>query len=113
MDVLLPIVIGGLYASGLYMVLRRSLVKVILGLFLLGHATNLMLFSGGRLTPGKPPLVPDGAKAPTEAIADPLAQALILTAIVIGFGVQAFAIVLFKRTYQTVQTDDLDRLKGQ
>jgi multicomponent Na+:H+ antiporter subunit C len=91
------------------MMLRRSLVKVILGLALLSHAANLFLFTVGGLTRGKAPLLSEeGADA--AAYADPLPQALILTAIVIGFGVQAFALVLFKRVYQTVGTDDLDRL---
>jgi multicomponent Na+:H+ antiporter subunit C len=113
MQTLLPFVVGGLYAAGLYMMLRRSLVKVILGLLLLGHAANLLIFAAGRLTQGKPPLVPSGETAPLEPVADPVAQALILTAIVIGFGVQAFAIVLFKRAYQTIRTDDLDSLRRE
>lgn len=113
MQTLLALVVGGLFATGLYMVLRRSMVKVILGLFLLSHAVNLLLFSVGRLTQGKPPLVPVDESAPVVPTADPMAQALILTAIVIGFGVQAFAIVLFKRAYQTVQTDDLDKLRNK
>lgn len=113
MQIILALVVGGLYAAGLYMMLRRSLVKVILGLLLISHAANLLIFASGRLTRGNPPLVPDGTSAPAESVADPLAQALILTAIVIGFGVLAFTIVLFKRTYQTVQTDDLDGLKRE
>lgn len=113
MQVLLAFVVGGLYAAGLYMMFRRSLVKVILGLLLISHAANLLIFASGRLTLGRPPLVPDQASAPTGPVADPLAQALILTAIVIGFGVLAFTIVLFHRAYQTVQTDDLDHLKRE
>jgi len=113
MQIVLALVVGGLYAAGLYMMLRRSLVKVILGLLLISHAANLLIFASGRLTLGSPPLVPAGARAPTESVADPLAQALILTAIVIGFGVLAFTIVLFKRAYQTVRTDDLNRLKRE
>jgi multicomponent Na+:H+ antiporter subunit C len=111
MQTVLALVIGGLFAAGLYMILRRSMVKVILGLFLLSHAANLLIFTVGRVTQGKPPFIPLGEQAPVETVADPLTQALILTAIVIGFGVQAFAIVLFKRAYQTIQTDDLDCLK--
>lgn len=110
MQILLAVVVGGVYAAGFYMMLRRSMVKVTLGLLLISHAANLLIFASGRITLGRPPLVPDGASAPDGPVADPLAQALILTAIVIGFGVLAFTIVLFKRTYQMVQTDDLDRL---
>lgn len=112
MNFLLAIIIGILYGAGTYMILRRSLVKVILGLIFLGHAANLLIFTIGRLTKGAPPFIPQGAETLTEPYADPLPQALILTAIVIGFGVQAFAIVLFKRTYQTVGTDDLDKMKS-
>lgn len=111
MNFLLAVIIGILYGAGTYMILRRSLVKVILGLIFLGHAANLLIFTIGRLTKGAPPFIPKGAETLAEPYADPLPQALILTAIVIGFGVQAFAIVLFKRTYQTVGTDDLDKMK--
>ncbi|NWF49307.1 MAG: Na+/H+ antiporter subunit C [Ignavibacteriaceae bacterium] len=112
MSFLLALIIGILYGAGTYMILRRSLVKVILGLIFLGHAANLLIFTIGRLTKGAPPFIPQGAETLAEPYADPLPQALILTAIVIGFGVQAFAIVLFKRTYQTVGTDDLDKMKS-
>jgi multicomponent Na+:H+ antiporter subunit C len=112
MNLLLAVIIGILYGAGTYMILRRSLVKVILGLIFLGHAANLLIFTIGRLTKGAPPFIPQGAETLAEPYADPLPQALILTAIVIGFGVQAFAIVLFKRTYQTVGTDDLDKMKS-
>jgi len=112
MNFLLAVIIGILYGAGTYMILRRSLVKVILGLIFLGHAANLLIFTIGRLTKGAPPFIPQGAETLAEPYADPLPQALILTAIVIGFGIQAFAIVLFKRTYQTVGTDDLDKMKS-
>jgi multicomponent Na+:H+ antiporter subunit C len=112
MTFLLAILVGVLYSAGIYMILRRSLVKVIIGLIFLGYAANLLIFTIGRITKGIPAFVPaDGTKL-VEPFADPLPQALILTAIVIGFGVQAFAIVLFKRAYQTVGTDDLDEMKS-
>lgn len=112
MTFMLAVIVGVLYAAGTYLILRRSVVKVIFGLIFLGHAANLMIFTVGRLTKGAPAFVPEGAEAITEPFADPLPQALILTAIVIGFGVQAFTIVLFKRTYQTVGTEDLDKMKS-
>jgi multicomponent Na+:H+ antiporter subunit C len=112
MNFLLAIIVGLLYGAGTYLILRRSLVKVIFGLIFLGHAANLLIFTIGRLTKGAPAFIPQGAETLAEPYADPLPQALILTAIVIGFGVQAFAIVLFKRTYQTVGTDDLDKMKS-
>jgi multicomponent Na+:H+ antiporter subunit C len=101
----LAIVVGGLYSAGFYLMLRRSMVKLLIGLTLLSNAANL-------LTRGRPPLVPEGDLRPVPPFADPLPQALILTAIVIGFGVLAFAMVLAYRAYQTVGTDDLDNLKS-
>lgn len=112
METVLAFVVGGLYAAGLYLMFRRSIVKLIIGLGLLGHAANLLIFTMGRLTRAHPPIIPVEDTRLTEPFADPLPQALILTAIVIGFGVQAFALVLIRRAYQTVGTDDLDQMKA-
>ncbi|MBI5446031.1 MAG: Na+/H+ antiporter subunit C [Deltaproteobacteria bacterium] len=108
MESVLAVVIGGLYATGLYLMVRRSVVKMVFGLALLANGANLLIFTVGRLTAGRPPYVPVGGLEPLVPVADPLPQALILTAIVIGFGVQAFTLVLIKRVYQTVGSDDLD-----
>ena len=108
MESVLAVVIGGLYAAGMYLMVRRSIVKMIFGLALLGNAANLLIFTVGRLTRGRPPHVPMDGVLPNLPVADPVPQALILTAIVIGFGVQAFALVLIKRVYQTVGSDDQD-----
>jgi multicomponent Na+:H+ antiporter subunit C len=110
MELIWAIVIGGLYAAGLYAMMRRSVVKIIIGLGLIGHAANMLIFTAGKLTRAAPPLIAEGAQTLTAPYADPLPQALILTAIVIGFGVQAFAIVLFKRMYQRAGTDNIDAL---
>ena len=112
MDTVLAFVIGGLYAAGIYLVLRRSIVKLIIGLSLLGQAANLLIFTAAGLTRARPPIVPEGSTVPVDPSADPLPQALILTAIVISFGVLAFTAVLIKRVYQTVGTDDLDDMKA-
>lgn len=112
MEVLLSFVVGALYAAGIYMLLRRSVVKLIIGLALLGHGANLLILTVGRLHRGAPAIVPEGASSITGDYPDPVPQALILTAIVISFAVQAFALVLIKRTYQTVGTDDLNRLRS-
>lgn len=109
MESLLSIVIGGLYAIGLYVILERSLVKLIFGLLLWGQASNLLIFTSAGLLGGNPPIVPE-AEGLTQ-YADPLPQALILTAIVIGFGVISFALVLSKKVYQRLQTDDLEQMK--
>ncbi len=110
MDEILPFVVGILYAASLYLMLQRNFVKLIIGLIMMGHSTNLFLFSVSRLTRGAPALVDGDAEKLTGIFADPVPQALILTAIVIGFGIQAFAIVLIKRNYDVAGTDDMDKL---
>ena len=92
------------------MMLRRSIVRLIIGLALISYAANLLIFVSAKLVQGTPPIVPDDARQLTGSYADPLTQALILTSIVISFGVTAFAVVLVHRTYQMIQTDDLDAL---
>lgn len=110
MELLLVFLIGILYASGIYMMLRRSMVKLLIGIILLGNGANMLIFLLGRITKGKPPVIPEETSFFTELYADPVPQALILTAIVISFGVQAFAIVLLKRVYILISSDDLDDL---
>lgn len=112
MEILLAIMVGLLYAAGLFMILRRSLVKLIIGLVLLGNGANLLIFLLGRLVKGQPPIIPEGGKALAGAFADPVPQALILTAIVISFGLQSFAIILIKQAYKVVGTDDLDEINA-
>ena len=112
MELVLALVVGVLYALATYLMLRRSLVKLIFGLIVLGQASNLLIFVAGGLVRSRPPIVPPGATAPAAPFADPVPQALVLTAIVISFAIQAFAIVLLKRAYQTVGTDDLDDLRA-
>ena len=111
MEIILAFVIGGLFAAGIYMLLRRSLVKLLIGLGLLSHATNLLIFTAARLTRARPPVIDPRETSLAPPFADPLPQALILTAIVISFGVIAFALVLTYRVYKTVGTDDLDQMR--
>ena len=111
MHVILAAVIGSLYATGLFMMLRRSITKLLFGLILWGHATNLLIFVSSGLMRGAPPLIPEGQEQLEMPYADPVAQALILTAIVISFAVVAFTSVLIYRVYQTIGTDDIDRLR--
>lgn len=112
MEMILAVVIGGLYAAGFYQMMRRGLVKLVIGLALLSQAANLLIFTASGLRSRQSPLVPDGAPVPQELVADPLPQALILTAIVIGFGVIAFTLALFHIAYRSVGTDDLDQMKA-
>ncbi|MBI4927213.1 MAG: Na+/H+ antiporter subunit C [Anaerolineae bacterium] len=111
MNVLLALVVGVLFAGGLYMMMRRSLVKVLVGMLLLSNAVNLTIFTVGRLVPARPPLIGLEARQVLPGSADPLPQALILTAIVISFGMTAFAVTLIRKTYQKIGTDDLDSLR--
>ena len=110
MEILLIAVIGLLYAAGIYMMLRRSLVKLIIGLILISHGVNLLIFLIGGIVKGKPPIIGETMDVITGIYVDPIPQALILTAIVISFGLQSFAIILIKRANKVVKTDDLDEL---
>ncbi len=110
METTLAIVIGGLYAISFYLMLRRSMVRLILGLMLFSQAVNLLIFTAAGLTRGQPPIISEGADALPVASADPLPQALILTAIVISFGMIAFTLALTRRAHSSLETDDLDQL---
>ncbi len=112
MEIVLALVVGVLFDSGLYSMMGRSLIKLIVGLVLISQAANLLIFTAGGLTRALPPIIPEQSLQPTGVYADPVPQALILTAIVIGFGVLAFALVLAHRTFQSLGTYDLDELKG-
>ena len=111
METLMAFVVGGMYAAAVYMMMRRSIVKLVIGLVLLSNAANLLIFTSAGMTREAPPLVPEGMLQPEGMVADPLAQALILTAIVIGFGVLAFAVVLIHRAYEVVRADDMNQMK--
>lgn len=110
MEVLLALTSGVLYAAAIYLMLRRRLAQLIIGLGLLSNGTNLLIFTVGGLTRARPPVVPDGADALIGPYADPVPQALVLTAIVIGFGVLAFSLVLAHRVHATSGTDDVDEV---
>lgn len=110
MELLLVILIGLLYGAGVYMILRRSMVKLLLGIMFLGTGANVLIFLLGGITKGKPPVIDEASKMFQDIYADPIPQALILTAIVISFALTAFAIVLLKRVYALVDSDDLDDL---
>ncbi len=110
MELILVLLIGVLYAAGVYLILRRSMVRLLLGIILLGNATNILIFLLGNITKGKPPIIAPGLKVFKDIYADPIPQALILTAIVISFGLTSFAIVLLKRVYALISSDNLDDL---
>lgn len=112
MAILLAVLAGSMYAAGIYMILRRSLVKLAIGLILLTHGANLTVFASGGAVRGTPPLVAEGETSLANEAVDPVPQALVLTAIVIGFGLLAFAISLIFRLHHTADTDDVDDLRS-
>jgi multicomponent Na+:H+ antiporter subunit C len=112
MEVLSAVLVGLLFSAGIYLILRRSLTKLILGIAILTNAVNLLIFTGAGLRRDAAPLVPDGATAPPPGYADPLPQAFILTAIVIGFGVIAFVVALATQVFRAAGTDDTDLMRS-
>lgn len=107
MEALIAIVIGTLVASGIYLLLRARTFPVVLGLALLSYAVNLFLLATGRFGNVAPSIVPPGPIDPA-AYADPLPQALVLTAIVIGFAMTAFVVILSVRAYMEMGSDHVD-----
>jgi multicomponent Na+:H+ antiporter subunit C len=108
MEGLIAIVVGVLFACGIFLMLQKSFLRLILGLCLMSHGANLLLFTMGGLVRGA---IPVGTGGGVANCTDPLVQALILTAIVISFGVTALLLVVAYRTHQEHNTDDLDELK--
>lgn len=111
MEIILAITIGVLYSTGFYLLLRRSIVKLVLGVLFLSNATNLLVFVSGGLTEGAPVFIDPKADINPETLSDPLPQALVLTAIVIGLGLSAFFLVLKYKYHEVTGTEDLDEAK--
>ncbi|KML36272.1 Na(+)/H(+) antiporter subunit C [Cytobacillus firmus] len=108
MEILMAFVIGILFMSATYLMLSKSLLRIIVGTGLLSHGAHMLILTMGGLKEGAAPLL--GENAPSYT--DPIPQALILTAIVISFGVTAFFLVLAYRAYQELGTDNMDRMRG-
>lgn len=106
MTLVLALAVGLLYAVGTYLLLQRSLTRIIIGLGLMGHGANLLLLMAGGL-PGVPPLIGGDGRPPAGA-ADPLPQALALTAIVITFGITAFLLALAYRSWTLTHDDEVE-----
>lgn len=103
---LVPLLMAaGLTACGVYMLLERNLTRSLLGLMMIGNAINLLIIDVGG-PDGNPPI--HGASAGKATDADPLAQAMVLTAIVITMGIGAFVLALTYRSYHLTTTDDVD-----
>ncbi len=110
MNVLLAVAIGVVVAVGVYLFLSRDLARMLLGFMLFSTATNLLLLLVGRIGPITPALIEEPATTLAESAANSLPQALILTAIVIGFGMTAFTLILALVAYRRFQTLDADAL---
>ena len=108
MEIVFVITVGILFSLGLFFILRRSYFRLLIGLCLLGNAVNLLIFVAGRLVKGGAPLIKDDALFIKAPWADPLPQALVLTAIVISFGLVAFAALLFRKTSIAQGSDDVE-----
>ena len=111
MDHAVAALVGLFFTAGVYLLLSRSLIRMLLGLALLGNAINLLILVAGRLTRIVPPIVPAGAETTIPGAANPLPHALILTAIVIGFAMFAFLLVLAYRAYVALDADDTDKMR--
>jgi multicomponent Na+:H+ antiporter subunit C len=109
MELLLALTAGALYAAGVYLMLRRRLAQLIIGLSLLSNGTNVLILAAAGVTRGQPPLI-TATSVPADQFADPVPQSLILTAIVIGFGVIAFTLVLAHRIRRSAGSDDIDAI---
>lgn len=112
MEILVALTIGTVYAAAIYQLLRRGLVRVIMGIALLSQGVNLLIFVAGGLREGHPAFIATDAQTLGAGAVDPLPQALILTAIVISFGVLAFTLAMAHRADRSTGTDDVDDLKG-
>lgn len=109
MNLIISLIIGLLFSASLFLMFQKSFFKLIIGVILFGYATIFFLFTVGGITKNAPPLLTKTSEA-VEQLADPMPQALTLTAIVISIGVQLFVIVLLKKVYEEVGTEDLDEL---
>ena len=111
METLFAVLVGILFSAAIYLMLSKQSVRVLLGIALLDNAVNLLLFTSGRLTREVPPIIAAGLDALPGNTANPLPQALILTAIVISFSFFAFLLVLTYRAFQELGTDNTDEMR--
>ncbi|QPC87179.1 Na+/H+ antiporter subunit C [Mesorhizobium sp. NBSH29] len=106
MEAILSYVVAVFFAVAIYMMLSTHVVRIVLGVAIFGNAVNLLIFTAGRIVREVPPIIPEGHDVPVGIVANPLPQALILTAIVISFSFFAFLLVLAYRAYQEIGTDE-------
>jgi multicomponent Na+:H+ antiporter subunit C len=112
MQTLGTLLAGTMIAAAVYLMLDRNLIRFIFGLVLAGNAINLLIFTAGRLASRRPPLIPDAVTVAPALLANALPQALILTAIVIGFALLSFVFILFYRAYQALGTVETELMRA-
>jgi multicomponent Na+:H+ antiporter subunit C len=103
MESLMAVLVGFLFGAGVYMMLANSRVRLLIGILLISSSVNILIFVAGGLTKARPALIPKYDKVLQPPYADPLPQALILTALVIGFALFAFTLVLVHREFESTQ----------
>lgn len=111
METALSFIVAVFFAVSIYLLLSRHIIRILLGVAIFSNAVNLTIFTAGRVVREVPPIIPEGMNTPATVTANPLPQALILTAIVISFSIFAFLLVLAFRTYQELGTDDTDGMR--
>lgn len=111
MSLVLPVLVGLFISAGIYLMLSRALIRVVLGFVLLGNGVNLLILVAGRVGQFAPPIIAAGRVVPAAPMANPLPQAFILTAIVIGFAFFAFLAVLVMRAYQSFDADNSEHMR--
>jgi multicomponent Na+:H+ antiporter subunit C len=111
METALSFLCGIMAAASIYLMLAGNLIRFIFGLVLVSNAVNLLIFIAGRISISHPPLIREAYPVPEIPMANALPQALILTAIVIGFALLTFVFILFYRTYQTLGTVDIESMR--
>lgn len=112
MEAIFSVLVGFFFTAAIYLMLSRHSVRMLIGIAILGNAVNLLLFTAGRLTREVPPIIGPGEDVLAASTANPLPQALILTAIVISFCFFCFLAVLIWRAFQELKTDDTDAMRA-
>lgn len=111
METALSVLVGIFFACSIYLMLSKHIIRILLGVAIFSNGVHLTIFTAGRILREVPPIIPIDADVPAAATANPLPQALVLTAIVISFSLFAFLLVLGYRAYQAIGSDDTDGMR--
>lgn len=111
MEPVFALLTGTFLTIAIYLMMSKFIIRMLMGVAILGNAVNLLIFTSGRIMREVPPVIGPGLDVPAGPVANPLPQALILTAIVISFSFFAFLLVLSWRAYSTLSTDNTDDMR--